>query len=57
MSMRAYLPGVIGLCVLRMAIQMLLPDENLRRYADLGVGLIVTLTLLGALSDLMRGML
>ncbi len=53
--MSAYLTSVICLSVMRMALSMLLPDGDTRRYADLGVGLAVTLQLLRALGDLMRG--
>lgn len=53
--MSAYLTSVICLSVMRMAISMLLPDGDARRYADLGVGLAVTLQLLRALYALLRG--
>lgn len=53
--MNAYLTSVICLCILRMALSMLLPDGDARRYADLGVGLAVTLQLLRALAGLLRG--
>lgn len=52
--MSAYLTSVICLSVLRMALSILLPDGDTRRYADLGVGLAVTLQLLRALYGALR---
>ena len=51
--MNGFMQKIVGLCLLG----LLLPENELRRYADLGAGLCLTLCMLRALQALLRGFL
>ncbi len=50
--MTELLRTLTGLCLMRLAAEMALPEGDGRRYADLGAGLLCMLTLLRALMKL-----
>jgi len=47
--MTAFLRRIIGLCLARMILDMILPEGDSARYADLGVGLCMMACMLEAL--------
>lgn len=53
--MSEFLSKIAGLCLMRMMLDMALPEGDARRYADLGVGLTMMLCMLRALTTLLRG--
>lgn len=53
--MRSFLQSIVGLGLARMLMDLLLPEGDSRRYADLGAGLCMTLCMLRALLALLRG--
>ncbi len=53
--MRAFLQELTGLCLLKTAVDLLLPASAVRRIARLTTGLLVTGRLLLALRDLLEG--
>lgn len=53
--MKAFLRRIMGLSLLRLLLEMLLPDGDSRRYADFGAGLCLTLCMLQALLQAIRG--
>ena len=53
--MSAFLRELIGLCLIRTVMDLILPEENAGRFADLGVSLCVMLCMLRALLSLVRG--
>lgn len=53
--MNGFLAKIAGLCLMRMLLDMALPEGDARRYADLGVELTVTLCMLQTLTVLLRG--
>lgn len=53
--MSEFLGKIAGLCLMRMLLDMILPEGDARRYADLGVELTVTLCMLQTLTALLRG--
>ena len=53
--MREFLQRIIGLALLRMLLDLLLPEGDNRRYADFGAGLCMTVCMLQALQGLLRG--
>ena len=54
--MNAFLTKIAGLCLMRMLLDLALPEGDARRYADLGAGLTVTLCMLRSLATLLQGM-
>lgn len=52
--MRGFLREMIGLCLIRMVMDGLLPEGDSAKYADLGVGLCVMLCMLRAFLSLLR---
>ena len=55
--MNGFMQKIVGLGLLGMLLGLLLPENELRRYADLGAGLCLTLCMLRALQALLRGFL
>lgn len=53
--MKNFLQMVIGLGMVRLLIDMALPDGEGRGYADLGVGLLMMLSMLRFFARLIRG--
>lgn len=53
--MNGFLRKIIGLSLLRMVLDLILPEGDIRRYADLGAGLSITLCLLRTLLNIIRG--
>ena len=55
--MRGFLQSMVGLGLARMLMELMLPEGDSRRYADLGAGLCMTLCMLRAALSLLRGIL
>lgn len=55
--MNEFLRNIVGLCLMRLLMDMALPEGDVRRYADLGAGLCLTLCMLRALTHALRGFL
>lgn len=53
--MNAFLRQLSGLCLIRMLMDLMLPEGDSRRYADLGMGLVQLLHMLGALIHMLGG--
>lgn len=53
--MAVFLRRIIGLCLIRMILDMILPEGDAGRWADLGVGLCTMLCMLQALGSLLPG--
>ena len=53
--MSGFLQKIAGLCLMRMVLDLALPEGDARRYADLGAGLTMTLCMLDAILTLLRG--
>ena len=53
--MRAFLRNIVGLCLMRLLMDMALPEGEARRYADLGAGLCLMLCMLRTLRQALRG--
>lgn len=53
--MKELLERIVGLCLMRMVLDLALPEGDSRRYADLGMGLSVMLCLMQGLESLVRG--
>lgn len=53
--MRDSLRAFTGLCLMRLIFDMALPEGDIRRYADLGAGLMTMLWMLRALFSLLGG--
>ena len=53
--MNAFLRNVAMLCILRMAVEMLLPAGATRRLCDMTLGLMVMHAMLRAVGALLRG--
>lgn len=53
--MREFLQRITGLSLVRLLLDFLLPEGDMRRYADFGAGLCMTLCMLGALLKVIRG--
>ncbi len=54
--MTGYLTTLTGLCLIRLIVDMILPEGESRRFADLGAGLLTMLWTLRALISLLRGL-
>lgn len=54
--MNQMLRAFSGLCLLHLIMDMALPEGDLKRYADLGAGLMTMLWMLRALFSLLRGL-
>ena len=55
--MSEFLRQITGLCLMGMVLDMILPEGDSRRFAELGVGLIAMLCMLRSLTSLLRGTL
>ena len=55
--MSAFLQTAAGLCLTGLLMDMILPEGDSRRFAELGVGLSMTLCMLRTLLLLLRGAL
>lgn len=55
--MNLFLKQLTGLCLIRLLMDLVLPEGESRRYADLGMGLLQMLHMLGALMGLLGGVL
>ncbi len=53
--MNLFLKQLTGLCLLRLLMDLMLPEGESRRYADLGMGLVQMVHMLGALMRLLGG--
>ena len=53
--MSLFLKQLTGLCLIRLLMDLMLPEGESRRYADLGMGLVQMLHMLGALMRLLEG--
>ncbi len=53
--MNEYLRIFTGLCLMRLAADLALPEGDIRRYADLGAGLMTTLWMLRCFLSLLGG--
>ena len=53
--MTDFLRRIMGLSLVRLLLDMLLPEGDSRRYADFGAGLCLTLCMLRALLRVIRG--
>ena len=53
--MKGFLRELIGLCLIRMVMDGLLPEGENAKFADLGIGLCVMLCMLRAFWSLTRG--
>lgn len=54
--MRTFLSQLTGLCLVRILCDMLLPEGDIARYADLGISLLLLLTLLRSVIFLAGGL-
>ncbi len=53
--MSRFLRALAGLCLMRMLLDMMLPEGEAKNYAGLGVGLMLMLAMLQALLSLLQG--
>lgn len=53
--MSALIKTLAGLCLIRAAIQLILPEGSTRKLCDFALGLMETLTLVRALMNFLRG--
>jgi len=53
--MSGFLREITGLCLMRLLMEMLLPEGECRRYAEAGIGLMLMICMLHALQSLLRG--
>ena len=53
--MNVFLRQLSGLCLIRMLMDLMLPEGDSRRYADLGMGLVQLLHMLGAMIQMLGG--
>lgn len=53
--MKEFLQNIVGLCLMRLLMEMALPEGDARRYADLGAGLCLMVCMLRALRQTLRG--
>ena len=53
--MNLFLKQLTGMCLLRLLMDLMLPEGESRRYADLGMGLVQMVHMLGALMRLLGG--
>ncbi len=51
--MNAFLRRIIGLCLIRLILDFMLPEGDSRRYADLGMELSLMLCMLQGLKSLL----
>lgn len=54
--MKTFLQQIVGLGLMRLVLDLALPEGDARRYADLGAGLTVMLCMLRTLAALLKGM-
>lgn len=54
--MNAYLQIFTGLCLMRLVADLALPEGDIRRYADLGAGLMTMLWMLRCFSAMLGGL-
>ena len=54
--MNLFLKQLAGLCLIRLLMDLMLPEGESRRYANLGMGLLQLMHMLGALIGLLGGM-
>ncbi|MBR1586531.1 MAG: hypothetical protein IJ662_13405 [Clostridia bacterium] len=54
--MNEFLRLLTGLCLMRLTVDLALPEGDASRYADLGAGLLTLLCILRAALALLRGL-
>lgn len=52
--MKTFLSQTVALSLLRLMMDLLLPENDLKRYADLGAGLCMMLCMLSSLHNALR---
>ena len=55
--MKRFVQSMVGLGLARMLMDLLLPEGDSRRYADLGAGLCMLLCMLRTVFSLLRGIM
>ena len=53
--MNEFLRSLTGLCLIRLVMELAMPEGDSRRYAELGMGLLQMLHMLGGLMQLLGG--
>ena len=53
--MNDFLHQIAGLCLMRLLAEMILPEGDMKGYAEAGVGLMMLLCMLRLLSGLLQG--
>ena len=53
--MTDFLHQMAGLCLMRLVMEMMLPEGDMKGYGEWGVGLMMTLGMLRLLSRLLQG--
>lgn len=53
-AMKTFLSQAVALSLLRLMMDLLLPENDLKRYADLGAGLCMMLCMLSSLHNALR---
>ena len=55
--MKDFLHQMAGLCLMRLLMEMMLPEGDMKGYAQLGTGLMMMLCMLRLLARLFQGVL